>query len=136
VTSESRTIAAAGAQCGSCQFEHLWGASTSVVFTGKSNTWYAVTWYAVTWYAVTWYAVTGPTQGNANVVLDGVLKVTVNNYATTLHDGVTHVHSAATSGNHALRIVMIGVQGASAATDTLEASRCLGTPCRTEHRQG
>ena len=91
--------AAAGAQSGSCQFEHRLQASTSVVCKGKS----------VTWYAVNWYAVTGPTQGNASVVLDDLLTVTVNNYATTLHDGVTHVHSVATSGNHRLRIVMIGI---------------------------
>src|SRR4051794_4153614 len=83
--------------------EHLAGASASWTFTGR---------------AVTWWTVTGPNQGKARVLVDGVRKGTFNNYSAAKKFRVGRVIKGLTSRPHTIKIVVLGVKGAKSATGT------------------
>jgi GH25 family lysozyme M1 (1,4-beta-N-acetylmuramidase) len=100
---EWRRVANANAHGGSYSDEHLAGAEASFPFTGTS---------------VTWYTVTGPSQGLAYVYIDGVLKGSFNQYASSAHYKVARSFSGLTSASHKLRIVVRGMKGATAGTGT------------------
>lgn len=88
---------------GSYVREHLAGASASWVFTGRS---------------VTWWTETGRDQGKATVYVDGVRRATVNNYAAATKFRVGRLVKGLTNQRHTLRITVLGVKGAKAATGT------------------
>jgi bacillopeptidase F len=98
-----RSVSVSSASGGSYAVSHTAGSSASFSFTGT---------------AVTWQTVTGPTQGLASVYVDGVLKLSVNNYAAALHYGVLRTVSGLAAGPHVLKIVVKGTKGATAGTDT------------------
>jgi len=100
---EWREVSNASAYNGSYNDEHLGGAEASFPFTGT---------------AVTWYTVTGPSQGLAYVYIDGVLKGSYNQYATSAHYKVARTFSGLAAATHTLRIVVRGVKGSSAGTGT------------------
>ena len=83
--------------------EHLRGAAATWAFSGRS---------------LTWWTVTGPTQGKASVLVDGVRKATVNNYAGAAHYRVARVIKGLSNGRHTLQIVVLGVKGAKSGTGT------------------
>jgi GH25 family lysozyme M1 (1,4-beta-N-acetylmuramidase) len=98
-----RTVSNANAYNGSYNDEHLGGAEASFPFTGTT---------------VTWYTVTGPSQGLAYVYIDGVLKGSYNQYASSAHYKVARTFSGLTAAAHTIRIVVRGVKGSSAGTGT------------------
>jgi hypothetical protein len=97
-----RTVSNTGAYGGSYVVEHLTGATAAYSFTGSS---------------ITWYTRTGPSQGKALVYIDGVLKATVNDYATADHFKVARTFSVA-AGTHTITIRASGLKGATAGTGT------------------
>lgn len=101
-----RTVATTSASGGSYAVSHRAGAAVSFPFSGTS---------------VTWTTVTGPAFGKATVYVDGVSKGSVNNYATATKYGVARTVSGLAAGNHVLKVVVAGVKGATAATDSLVA---------------
>jgi hypothetical protein len=98
-----RNVATSQAKGGSYRVEHRAGATASFRFTGT---------------AVTWYTVTGRAFGLANVYVDGVRKLVVNNYSSTTHYGVARTVSHLSNAVHTLRISVVGHKGAAAGTDT------------------
>jgi hypothetical protein len=57
---------------------------------------------------VTWLTVTGPNMGEAQVLIDGVLKATVNNYAANATYKVARNYGSLTAGTHTITIVVLG----------------------------
>lgn len=88
-----RTVSTASASGGSYATSRIAGASASFAFTGTS---------------VSWYTVTGPTFGKATVYVDGVAKLSVNNYATALKYGVVRTVSGLTNAPHVVKVVAAG----------------------------
>jgi hypothetical protein len=101
-----RTVATSAASGGSYVIDHLAGASAAYTFTGTS---------------VSWVTVTGTAEGTAYVYVDNVLKASVNNYATSTHYGVVRTVSGLSSATHTVKVLVRGVKGSSAATDSLVA---------------
>jgi hypothetical protein len=97
------SVSSASASGGSYTEDHLAGASASFAFAGT---------------AVTWHTVTGPNQGEANVYVDNVLKASINNYTKTTTYKVARTITGLSSGNHVLKIVVRGLKGSTAGTDT------------------
>jgi GH25 family lysozyme M1 (1,4-beta-N-acetylmuramidase) len=108
---EWREASNANAYGGSFSDEHLGGAEASFRFTGT---------------AITWYTVTGPSQGLAYVYIDGVLKGSYNQYASSANYKVPRTFSGLSSSAHTLRIVVRGVKGASAGTGTYVSIDAFG----------
>lgn len=98
-----RKVSAKSASGGSYAVAHLPGETANFSFTGPS---------------VTWQTATGPTQGKAKVYVDGALKTTVNNYASSMQYGIARTVSGLTDGSHTLKVVTSGVKGSRAGTDT------------------
>ena len=98
-----RTTAALG---GSYVTEHLAGASAAWTFAGTS---------------VVWWTVTGPAQGKAAVYVDGVRKAIFSNYAAATHYRVGRLVKGLTSARHTVKVVVLGVKGATAGTGTFVA---------------
>lgn len=97
------SIKSSSASGGSYTEDHLSGSSVSFAFTGT---------------AVTWHTVTGPNQGEAAVYVDNALKETVNNYSKATVYKVARTITGLSNGQHTLKIVVKGLKGSSAATDT------------------
>ena len=117
-----QTVKTSSAAGGNFIREHLRGAAASKSFTGTG---------------VTWTTVTGPDQGKADVFIDGVRKVTVNNYASKRHYNVARSISGLVNKTHTLRIVVLGVKGSKAATNTfvsIDALTVAGSPADTTPR--
>ena len=92
----------ANAAGGSYTREHLNGATASFRFNGTS---------------ITWYTVTGPDQGLADVLIDGSLVQTLDQYDTTTSYQVPRTFGGLTPGWHTITIRATG-QAKPAATDT------------------
>lgn len=82
--------------------DHLAGASVSFTFTGR---------------AVTWYTVTGPSQGMAEVSIDGRSRGTFDQYADALHFKVGRSFKLLKGGTHTITVTVLGRRGSAAATD-------------------
>lgn len=67
------------------------GASSSFTFHGTS---------------ITWFTITGPTQGAADVYIDGVLVGTVSNYASAYHFKVARTLKSLANADHTVRLVV------------------------------
>jgi hypothetical protein len=74
--------------------------------------------YAFTGTGVTWYTATGPAMGKARVFVDGVLKATVNNWASANRFKVGRSVTGLAAGPHRLTITVLGVKGSTAGTGT------------------
>lgn len=98
-----RAVANSAAYGGSYRTEHTTRTSASYKFSGTS---------------VTWYTITGRNQGKADVLVDGVRKATVNNYASTTRYKVARTVSGLGAGAHTLKIVVLGVKGSTSGTGT------------------
>lgn len=82
---------------GTDRYASVAGASATYTFTGKS---------------VAWVAYKSAIRGSAQVFVDGVLKATVNLYATTsTARAQVYAFNWATSGTHTLKIVVVGTAG-------------------------
>jgi hypothetical protein len=68
--------------------------------------------------AVTWFTVTGPTQGKAEVYVDGVRKTTVNNYSKVAKRGVARTVKGLSKGTHTIEVRVLGKKGAKKAKGT------------------
>jgi hypothetical protein len=79
------------------------GATVTVAFTGRT---------------VTWLTTTGPTQGRANVYVDGVRKAKVNNWSAATHWQVARTIKGLKAGTHRLKIVVAGRKGNTKGTGT------------------
>ena len=79
------------------------GAAVTVAFTGRT---------------VTWLTTTGPTQGLAQVYVDGVRKAKVNNWSAATHWQVARTIKGLKAGNHRLKIVVTGRKGNTKGTGT------------------
>lgn len=88
---------------GSYTAERLAGALAEIPFTGS---------------AIQWITVRGPQFGKARVLVDGVVKQTVNLYRATPQFRHTVLISGLSAGAHKLRIVALGQKGNAAGTDT------------------
>jgi hypothetical protein len=62
--------------------------------------------------AVEWDTVTGPNMGRALVYIDGVLKASVDNYASTYHFRVARIFSGLPDSVHTLKILVLGTHRA------------------------
>ena len=98
-----RTVSKSGTYGGSYVTEHLEGASASFSFMGTQ---------------VTWYTITGPTQGKASVSIDGHVRGTFNQYASTVHTKVAHAFRGLANGAHTITVRVLGQVGAPVASDT------------------
>jgi hypothetical protein len=98
-----RSASNASAYDGSYAVEHLAGAKATFTFTGTS---------------VTWYTVTGPSQGLAYVYIDGAGKGSFNQYASSTHFKVARSFSGLSSSAHTIQVVVRGLKGSSAGTNT------------------
>src|SRR5207253_2984990 len=108
-------VSNANAYGGSYAHDDLTGAKASFAFSGSS---------------VTWYTVKGPTEGEADVSMDGVAKGTVDNSAAKTSFKVARTYSGLSTGKHDLTIVVKGVHGAhgtgkSIAVDEFQAGATL-----------
>jgi hypothetical protein len=101
-----QTVKTSSAAGGSFVREHLAGAAASWPFTGTS---------------VTLRTVTGPTYGKADLYIDGVRKKTINTYATSRHFNVGRTITGLANAAHRLRVVVLGVKGATAGKGTYVA---------------
>jgi hypothetical protein len=101
-----RTVSDRKAKGRSYVSEHRKGARASWVFSGK---------------AVTWFTLTGPTQGKADVYVDGVRKTTVNKYAKSLKHGVARTVKGLAKGTNTIEIRALGKKGAKAGKGTFVA---------------
>jgi hypothetical protein len=99
---EWQPVATPQALGGSYTRDHLRGATASFGFTGT---------------AVTWYTVTGPDQGQAKVFIDGTLRATLDQYATTTSYQVPKTFGGLAAGSHTITIEATG-QGNPAASGT------------------
>lgn len=90
-----QTVKTASAAGGSYVRDHLRTATASYSFSGTS---------------ISWITVTGPTQGKADVYIDGARKKTWDNYALNTHYGVARTLSGLTNKAHRLRIVVLGTK--------------------------
>jgi hypothetical protein len=75
---------------------------------------------------VSWQTVRGPSQGRAQMFVDGALVKTVDNYERQPMAGVTRSVTGLTDGVHTLRIVVLGTArpvatGAFVSVDRLSA---------------
>jgi hypothetical protein len=90
-----RKVSDKKAKGGSYVIERRKGATASWTFSGRS---------------VTWFTLTGPTQGKANVYVDGVRKATVNNYAKSVKYLGRTIKGLAT-GTHTVEVRVLGQKG-------------------------
>jgi len=67
--------------------------------------------------------VRGPSQGKAQVWLDGVLKATVDNYAATTSYGVKRALTRLADKVHTLRIVVLGKHHTGGKGNTVTVDR-------------
>ncbi len=98
-----RKVGSSKAAGNSYAIEHRKGAKASWTFSGRS---------------VSWGTVVGPTFGKANVLIDGVRKATINNYATKIKYGVQRTLKGLPSGSHTITVQVLGKKGAKAAKGT------------------
>jgi hypothetical protein len=96
-------VSSSSAYGGSYVLEHLAGARASWTFTGTS---------------VTWWTVTGKAQGKAYLLVDGVRKATVDNYAASTHYRVARRVTGLASKKHTVTIQVLGVKGSRYGTGT------------------
>jgi hypothetical protein len=101
-----KTVKDKKAKGGSYVTEHRKGARASWTFSGR---------------AVTWYTLTGPTQGKADVYVDGVRKTTVNNYTSTVKRGVARTVKGLAKGSHTIQIRVLGQKGSKRGKGTFVA---------------
>jgi hypothetical protein len=101
-----KTVKDKRAKGGSYVTEHRKGARASWTFSGR---------------AVTWYTLTGPTQGKADVYVDGVRKTTVNNYTSTVKRGVARTVKGLAKGSHTIQIRVLGQKGSKRGKGTFVA---------------
>jgi hypothetical protein len=105
VTATWRRAASSSASGGAYAVEHLRGAATSFTFKGSS---------------LTWVTATGPSMGKARVFVDGVLRTTVDNYATRARWGVRRTVAGLSAATHTVVVVVTGSKRkASAGTDVV-----------------
>ncbi|MCA1833885.1 MAG: hypothetical protein LC750_14385 [Actinobacteria bacterium] len=64
---------------------------------------------------IDWYTVTGPSQGKANVYIDGAFKGTIDNYASSTHYKVKRSYRSLSDGAHTMRIVITGTKNTRSA---------------------
>ncbi|MGZ4126939.1 MAG: Ig-like domain-containing protein [Actinomycetota bacterium] len=96
-----RTFSSSQALGGSYQGDYLRGSGFSFSFVGSS---------------VTWYTVMSPSQGLAQVTLDGRNLGTVNNYSPTVHFKVARRYRGLATTRHRLQVRVLGQLGSSAGT--------------------
>jgi len=72
---------------------------------------------------ISWFTVRGPSQGKAQVWLDGVLKATVDNYAATTSYGVRRALTRLADKVHTLKIVVLGTHHAGGKGNTVTVDR-------------
>jgi hypothetical protein len=80
------------------------GASSTFTFTGPS---------------VTWLSVNGPSQGLADVFLDGRRVETVDGYAARTTWKVAHTYAGLTDAKHVIRVVVRGVHNPNSVNDSV-----------------
>ena len=82
--------------------EHLARASVSFTFRGRK---------------VTWFMVTGPSQGKAEVSIDGRSEGTFNQYASGFHYKVGRTFKELAKGDHTITVTVLGRKGSTKGTD-------------------
>ena len=88
----------------------LAGASASLPFRGT---------------AVTWVTATGPAMGKAKVYVDGVLKVTVDNYAKRAAGNVRRTVTGLSDAVHTVKVVVTGTKRKASKGTTVVVDRWL-----------
>ena len=106
LTNSWRKVADRKAKGGSYFVEHRKGAKASWAFSGRS---------------VSLVTVIGPTFGKANILIDGVRKATVNNYAAGVRYGVLRTVKNLKSGKHTVTVQALGKKGNKKGKGTLVA---------------
>ncbi|MFY9586568.1 MAG: hypothetical protein WAT66_03820 [Actinomycetota bacterium] len=72
---------------------------------------------------IDWYTVTGRGMGKAEIYIDGVLKATVDNYASSTHYGVARAIRGLSDGVHTIRIRVLGTHRSGATGNLIAADR-------------
>jgi hypothetical protein len=86
-------VKAAGASAGAYSWTDEGGATASLTFRGTQ---------------IEWDTVTGPQMGRARVYIDGVLKVSADNYSGSLTYNVAKIFSGLTDTVHTIKVVVLG----------------------------
>jgi lysozyme len=101
-----RTAHNHGAYGHSYAVERSAGASASFDFHGRK---------------ITWFTVTGPTQGVAQVAIDGRSRGSFDQYASAAHFKVARTFSGLSAGDHTITVTSLGRRGSRSASDHLVA---------------
>jgi bacillopeptidase F len=96
-------VSSSSAYGGSYALDHLANAQLTFKFTGTG---------------ITWYTNAGRNYGLAYVYIDGVLKGSFGQYASSTHYRVARNFGGLTSGSHTITIRVRGLKGASGGTGT------------------
>jgi hypothetical protein len=89
---------------------NLAGAGVSMTFRGTS---------------ISWVTATGPAMGKAKVYVDGVLKLTVDNYAKRAAYSVRRTIKGLTDGQHTIKVQVTGTKRRAATGTTVVVDRWL-----------
>ena len=77
--------------------------------------------------AVRWYTVLGPAQGKANVYLDGTLKGTFDNYATSTTYNAARTFTGLSDAVHTISIRPLGTKQAASSGTLISVDRWVVT---------
>jgi hypothetical protein len=75
--------------------------------------------------SVSWVTTTGPAMGKAKVYVDGVLKLTVDNYAKRAAFNVRRTIKGLTDGQHTIKVQVTGTKRRAATGTTVVVDRWL-----------
>jgi hypothetical protein len=99
-------VTSSSAWGGSYRTEHLAGATARWTFTGTS---------------IRWWTVTGPTQGRAYLLVDGVRKLSADNYAAATHYHVARTVTGLRYARHTVTVQVLGLLGSTTGKGTFVA---------------
>lgn len=74
---------------------------------------------------VDWYTVTGPSQGKADVYIDGVKRLTIDNYSASSKFNVRRSITGLSDARHTLKIVVLGTRRAAATGTYISVDRIV-----------
>lgn len=85
---------------------------------------------------IDWYTITGPNQGKARVLIDGVARRTYDNYSPTVHHGVRRWITGLSHAVHTITIEVLGTRNAaSSGTSVIVDSWVVRLPSAASFRR-
>jgi hypothetical protein len=101
---------------GSWSSMHRQGAADTVRRSDQAN---ATSWLAFSGTSVSWMSSMGPGQGRAQVIIDGTVVETVDNYAAAFAPHKARTYGGLASGAHTIKVVVLGQHSTSSLGSTI-----------------